>query len=165
MDVIGASVLFLRQRVQTNMKGCWVQSRLSLGQAVESSLLPQVVQQHLVFAHVAKVGITVNLGLVSELDLVQSTHPRQLDEAIVSWFYPYQDITLETQWPATQNGLALAQLVAVSKSKGVRSTFVLEHALSVGITRNLTAVNSYVPVHGPSAYKPDKYFIVGLEQL
>lgn len=159
------NLLFIRQRVQTNIKGIRVGHRITFAQAAVSKIASQQLGSFLRFQQVAKVGKDLNISVVQSLNLTQETHPRVHNEAVVTWFYPYHDILLQDQWPGVRATLGLTQTVSVSKAKGCRSSLALAQTVALKVTRNLSAETEFTILQGTAVYKPTPYFILGLEEL
>lgn len=165
IQATAANLLFIRQRVQTNIKGIRVRHRITFAQAAVSKIASQQLGSFLRFQQVAKVSKNLNISVVQTLELEQDAHHRVHNEAVVTWFYPYHDIQLQDQWPGVRATLALAQTVSVSKAKGCRSSLALAQAVALNVTRNVSAATAFTILQGTSVYKPTPYFILGLEEL
>lgn len=165
IQAAAGNLLFIRQRVQTNIKGIRVGHRITFAQAAVSKIASQQLGSFLRFQQVAKVSKDVNISVVHTLELEQDVHPRVHNEAVVTWFYPYHDIQLQDQWPGLGQTLALSQDVSVSKAKGCRNSLALAQAVALNVTRNVTAETDFVILQGAAVYKPTPYFILGLEEV
>ena len=165
IQAAASNLLFIRQRVQTNIKSIRVGHRITFAQAAVSKIASQQLGSFLRFQQVAKVSKDINISVVHTLELEQETHPRVHNEAVVTWFYPYHDIQLQDQWPGVRATLAFSQTVEVSKAKGCRNSLALAQAVALNVTRNVSADTDFTILQGAGVYKPTPYFILGLEEL
>lgn len=158
------NVLFIRQRVQTNIKAIYIRHRLTFAQAATATYLPQSAGSFLRFRQLAVVSKKLNIEVIHDFDLSQTTQPRVKVEEVVSWFYPYHDITNQNKWPLTRHTLGLTQEVEVSKARGLNNSLTLVHTVSLSKTKVVTPTNSLGLVQGAAVFKPSQYFMLGIVQ-